>query len=296
LAPAAWIVDKGAVTVDIDLRIHDDRTVILRLVVAPAFLLCALSALVGCNACSRAQDPLAAGVAGNAAVAGTGGSALVDHNAPAAIVIVVLGSSTAAGTGPKRPENTWVERYRTYLKARFPKFTLTNLAVGGYTTYQMQPSDYTPPGNLPKPDKNHNITAALALKPNAIIINMPSNDTNANYPAADQLANFDRVTKLAGQNGALCWVTTSQPRNFTGDSDTVKQTKHTLLMTVRDATKQKYGDHTLDFWTQFADASGNIKSTYDAGDGTHMSDDAHALLLREVINAKIPEAVLAAKP
>jgi lysophospholipase L1-like esterase len=267
--------------------------VILRLVVGPAFLLCALSALVGCNACSRAQNPVAAGAAGNAALAESGGSAPVDHRG--AGVIVVLGSSTAAGTGPKRPENAWVERYRRYLKAQFPKLTLINLAVGGYTTYQMQPSDYTPPGNLPKPDENHNITAALALKPNAIIINMPSNDTNANYPAADQLANFDRVTKLAAQNGALCWVTTSQPRNFTGDSDTMKQTKHTLLMTVRDATKQKYGDHTLDFWTQFADAGGNIKSMHDAGDGTHMSDDAHALLLREIINAKIPEAMLAAK-
>ena len=236
---------------------------------------------------------MAAGAAGNAALAGSGGSAPGDHQAPG--VIVVLGSSTAAGTGPKRPENAWVERYRRYLKAQFPKLTLTNLAVGGYTTYQIQPSDYTPPGNLPKPDENHNITAALALKPNAIIINMPSNDTNANYPAADQLANFDRVTKLAAQNGALCWVTTSQPRNFTGDSDAVKQAKHTLLMTVRDATRQKYGDHTLDFWTQFADAGGNIKSMHDAGDGTHMSDDAHALLLREVINAKIPEAMLAAK-
>ena len=266
------------------------RTVIVRLA-APATLLCALSALVGCNARSAAQDPAAAAGAGGA----LGGSppAPIDHNARG--VIVVLGSSTAAGTGPKLPQNTWVERYRAYLKAQFPKFTLTNLAVGGYTTYQMQPSGYAPPGNLPKPDTNHDITAALALKPDAIIINMPSNDTNANYPAADQMANFERVTKLAGQNGAACWVTTSQPRNFTGDSDQVKQTKHALLMTVKDAIKQKYGDHTLDFWTQFADASGNIKDQYGAGDGTHMNDEAHALLVQEAINARIPEAVLAAR-
>ena len=220
-------------------------------------------------------------------------AATVDHDAPG--VIVVIGSSTAAGTGPKLPENTWVERYRAYLKVQFPKFTLTNLAVGGYTTYQMQPSDYAPAGNLPKPDKNHNITAALARAPNAIIINMPTNDSNASYPAADQMANFERVTALATQNHAACWVTTSQPRNFTGDSDAVKQTKHALLLTVRDAITQKYGDHTLDFWNPFADANGNIKDQYGAGDGTHMNDDAHAVLVQKVIDAKIPEAVLTAK-
>src|SRR6188768_3368610 len=116
-------------------------------------------------------------------------------------VIVVLGSSTSAGAGPSKPENAWVERYRAYLKTKFPNFQLTNLAVGGYTTYQIQPSDYAPGGNLPGPDSDHNITMALSLKPNAIIINMPSNDTNANYPAATQMANFERVTALARQSG-----------------------------------------------------------------------------------------------
>jgi lysophospholipase L1-like esterase len=234
------------------------------------------------------------GTSGSAGAAGAAGSAPIDHNAPG--VIVVLGSSTSAGTGPTNPQNAWVERYRAYLKTEFPKFQLTNLAVGGYTTYQMQPSDYTPGGNLPLPDKNHNITMALSLKPNAIVINMPSNDTNANYPASDQMANFDRVTKLAGQAGVLCWVTTTQPRNFTGDADAVQQTKRALLITVRDAIKQKYGDHTLDFWTQFAEADGKIKDMYGAGDGTHLNDAAHALLAQTVENAKIPEAVLSSKP
>jgi lysophospholipase L1-like esterase len=273
------------------------RTLILRLALVPAILLGALSALVAGSACGRSQAPgSAAGgspTTSEAAVPNAAGTAQPASSEPG--VIVVLGSSTAAGLGPEQPENAWVERYRAYLKARFPKFRLTNLAVGGYTTYQMQPSDYAPPGNLPKPDKRHNITAALALKPDAIIINMPSNDSNANYPAADQMANFDRVTKLAEQHGASCWVTTSQPRNFTGDSSALKQTKQRLLVTVRDAIKQEYGGRALDFWTRFADASGNIEAAYDAGDGTHLNDDAHARLARRIIDAKIPEAVLAQK-
>ena len=235
------------------------------------------------------------GVAGSAgASAGSAGAAPIDHDAPG--VIVVLGSSTAAGTGPKEPKNAWVERFRAYLKTNFPKFQLTNLAVGGYSTYNMQPSDYVPPAGRAKPDTGHNITQALSLKPNAILINMPTNDTEYGYSAAVQMANFDRVTALAAKNGVPCWVTTSQPRNFSGQAAQVIQAKHLVLIAVRDAIEKKYADHALDFWTGFADADGNIKEMWSAGDGTHMNDDAHAQLVKVVIGAKIPEAILSKRP
>jgi lysophospholipase L1-like esterase len=207
----------------------------------------------------------------------------------------VLGSSTSAGTGPKHPANGWVERYRSYLKTEFPNFRLTNLALGGYTTYHIQASDFVPPAGRPPPDQARNITFALSLKPDALIINMPTNDTNANYSAVDQLANFDRVTQLAKQSGIACWVTTTQPRNFVGDPPATQQTKRGLLVSMNDSLKQKYGDHALDFWTQLAEPNGKLKATWDAGDGTHMNDAAHALLAREVIDAKIPEAILTSK-
>ncbi len=203
-------------------------------------------------------------------------------------VIVVLGSSTAAGTGPSRPENAWVWLYTAYLKRQFPKFALTNLAVGGYTTYQMQPSDYTPPANRPAPDPEHNVTRALSLKPDALIISMPSNDQAGGYSLAEQLANYDRVTKLATERGALVWVTTSQPRDFASAAD------RAALAALKDALKQKYGDRALDFRTQLAAPDGKIKPAYSAGDGVHLNDAAHVLLAQQVIDAKIPEATLAA--
>jgi lysophospholipase L1-like esterase len=169
------------------------------------------------------------------------------------------------------------------------------LAVGGYTTYQIQPSDFVPPPGRPQPDKAHNITRALKLKPDALIINMPTNDTNANYSAADQLANFDRVTRLAKQGGVACWVTTTQPRNFVGDPPATRQTKWAALISTKGSLMDKYGDRTLDFWTQFAETGGKLKAMWDAGDGTHMNDAAHALLVQEVIDAKIPQAILASK-
>jgi GDSL-like Lipase/Acylhydrolase family len=245
------------------------------------------SSSVGGSSSSGATGGGAAGSAGSA------GAASIVHDAPG--VIVVLGSSTSAGTGPKDPANAWVERYRSYLKTQFPNFKLTNLAVGGYTTYQIQPSDFVPAAGRPQPDKAHNITFALTLKPDALIINMPTNDTNANYPALDQLANFDRVTQLAKQNGIACWVTTTQPRSFIGDPPGTQQTKWRLLISVNGSLQQKYGDHTLDFWTQFAEPRGKLRAMWDAGDGTHMNDAAHALLVGQVIAAKIPEAILTAK-
>jgi lysophospholipase L1-like esterase len=251
----------------------------------------AASAGAGGRSSAGAAGALASGSGGSA---GSARTLAIDHAAPG--VIVVLGSSTSAGTGPKDPANAWVERYRSYLKTEFPNFKLTNLAVGGYTTYQIQPSDFVPAAGRPQPDQAHNITVALTLKPDALIINLPTNDTNANYSAVEQLANFDRVTQLAKQNGIACWITTTQPRNFAGDPPATRQTKWGLLISLRDALKQKYGDHSPDFWTQFAEPGGKIKAMWDAGDGTHMNDAAHALLVQEVIAAKIPEAILTAKP
>ncbi len=225
-----------------------------------------------------------AGAGGSGGSGGSGGAVAIDHNAHG--LIVVLGSSTAAGTGPTDPRNAWVERYRAYLKQEFVNFELINLAVGGYTTYQVQATGYAPPQGRPAPVPDHNISKALSSTPDAIIINLPGNDTASGFTQEEQMGNFTRVTDLATASGVLCWVTTTQPRNF------ADMAQRTLQMSVRDAIKAKYADHTLDFWTAFAQADGKIKPMYDSGDGTHMNDAAHAILVEQVIAAKVPEAIL----
>lgn len=106
------------------------------------------------------------------------------------------------------------------------------------------------------------------------------------------MANYERVTSLARQNGVVCWVTTTQPRNFGADSADVATAKRAGLMAGRDAIQAKYTDHILDFWNGFAEADGKIKASFDSGDGTHMNDSAHALLAERVIAAKVPEALI----
>jgi lysophospholipase L1-like esterase len=226
----------------------------------------------------------AAGGAGMAGSAGSAGAPIIDHDAPG--TIVVLGSSTAAGTGPKDPKNAWVERYRAYLAKEFKNFELINLAVGGYTTWEEQPDDFVPPQGKPTPNKAHNITFGLSKNPDAILINLPGNDTQLGSTLKEQTDNFARMTDLADKAGVLVWVATTQPRNFG------QEAQRMLQMQVRDAINTKYGAHALDFWTPFAEADGKIKAMYDSGDGIHMNDDAHALLAQEVIDAKVPEAIL----
>lgn len=235
--------------------------------------------------CSKSETSVPASAGAASALAIAPGAAKSQE----AGVIVVLGSSTAAGTGPSKPQNAWVERYRSYLTQNFPKFELINLAVGGYTTYQMQPSEYQPPAQRPAPDAKHNITKALSFQPNAILINLPSNDQASGFSLAEQLTNYDRVTQLAAQHGVSFWATTPQPRNF------AELAQRNELIGARTAIQQKFGDHTLDFWSPFAEADGRLDAKYDSGDGTHMNDAAHALLVQQVILAKIPEAILSAR-
>ncbi|HKO51322.1 MAG TPA: SGNH/GDSL hydrolase family protein [Polyangiaceae bacterium] len=213
--------------------------------------------------------------------ADTGQARPVDHSVRG--LIVVLGSSTSAGTGPKQPKNAWVWRYKARLAERFPNVTLVNLAMGGQSTFELQATGYVPPPNRPAPAIGRNITAALALNPNAIIVNLPSNDQANDYPLAEQLANYDRIATSTTGAGVPLWISTTQPRNF-NDSGQLDE-----LMRARDAITKKFAPRTLDFWTPFAAPNGFIKPSYDSGDGTHLNDAAHAILASIVEAAHIPE-------
>ena len=92
--------------------------------------------------------------------------------------IVVLGSSTAFGTGASPSDSSWVNR----LQAAYRQNTgdgidtnIVNLAVPGTNTYKAMPTGYIPPPLRDQPDPNMNITKALTYNPHIIIVNFPSN-------------------------------------------------------------------------------------------------------------------------
>ena len=195
--------------------------------------------------------------------------------------IVVIGSSTAAGAGASPVDSAWVNRYRSSLYQYNLANKVFNLARGGYNTYHLMPSDAVPPANRPVPDTLRNITRALSLNPQAIIINLPSNDAAAGYTAEEQLNNFDTIIHTARNAGVPIWVCTTQPRNFSASQVAIQEL-------VRDSILAKYGQQAINFWNGVATSDGYIDPFFDSGDGIHLNNPGHALLFNRVRDKAIP--------
>ncbi|MBP7460475.1 MAG: SGNH/GDSL hydrolase family protein [Candidatus Delongbacteria bacterium] len=199
--------------------------------------------------------------------------------------IVVIGSSTSTGAGAGSPDKNWVNRYQTYLHDINPSYQVYNLAKKGNSTYKIQPDGSFPPNNRPMPDSGYNITSALKYNPHAIIINLPSNDATANIPISEQLKNYDNVLSIAHDHHIPVWITTPQPRNLP-DSQRV------LQKTMSDSTLARYHPYAIDLWSILADPEGRIKSKFDCGDGTHLNDIGHEIILFQVIRAGIIDRII----
>jgi lysophospholipase L1-like esterase len=190
--------------------------------------------------------------------------------ANAANAIVIIGASTAYGTGPSNISNSWAQRYTRYVKSVDPQATVTNLAVGGYVTAQLMPT-----GSSTSADANHNITKALSLNPTAIILNMGTNDMATGTALSVTLANYAAIVNAAKNASVPIWVTTTQPRNI----DSVGRWK---LMAARDTIYSRYGTRAINFWDPFANSDGTVVTFWGAGDGIHLNDTAHAILFQRV--------------
>lgn len=200
------------------------------------------------------------------------------------IHVVVIGSSTAAGTGPSTPDSAWVNRYRQYLQAINPQNQVTNLAIGGTTTYHIMPSWFSAPGK-PTTNPNNNVTQAINLGADAIIVNMPSNDAANGFGIAEQMSNFIAIANSADSAGIPVWVCTTQPKNSISTASKAVQTG------VRDSILNYFGNFAVDFWNGIADNNDEILPQYNSGDGTHLSDAGHAVLVQRIINEEIPNII-----
>jgi lysophospholipase L1-like esterase len=198
--------------------------------------------------------------------------------------IVVLGSSTAYGDGAS-PGKSWVALYTDYLKNINPNYIVDNLAVPGTTTYIMQADNYIPPQGRPLPMKGHNITTAIQLKADAIIINFPTNDAASDYTLQEQENNFKRVTNIAKNHNILVWVASTQPRNnFTAQQVTSQKNLYTWINTY-------YKQKSIDFNRGLASSKDSILFKYNAGDGIHLNDAGHKILYNRVVAEDIPDSL-----
>ncbi|MEO9503472.1 T9SS type A sorting domain-containing protein [Nonlabens ulvanivorans] len=194
--------------------------------------------------------------------------------------IIVLGSSTAAGSGPSNQYNAWVWKYRRYLEQIDTRYEVINLAQGGFVTYNILPTGTTIPAGVNKTiNVDKNITKAVNLNAHGIIINLPSNDAAGNYPVTDQLHNYSLISQTASQNQIPLWVATPQPRNFPANGSQVAI--QTQMVTE---TYNTFGTFAVDFWTGIGNTAGNqILPAYNSGDGVHATNEAHQIFYERLL-------------
>jgi lysophospholipase L1-like esterase len=196
--------------------------------------------------------------------------------------IVILGSSTAAGTGPSTQDSTWVNRYSNRLTNTDTRFEITNLARGGSNTFNIIPTGTViDPSINVEIDTARNITKAISFDPYAIIVNMPSNDAANFFDAEQQLENFNTIINEAEANGIEVWICTTQPRNFNDDA------RLNIQQEVRDSILSIYKDRAINFWDGIADSEGRIIPAFDSGDGVHLNDAGHRILVDRIRTAEI---------
>ncbi len=195
--------------------------------------------------------------------------------------LVVIGSSTAAGYGTSVKDSAWVNRYRTYLQDYHPFNEVHNLAKGGYSTYQLMPTSFDQGSNRPYPDPKRNISAALALNPDVIIVNLPSNDVSSGYSVKEQMDNFQVMIDSAEQQGVEIFICTTQPRNF------IKKKKRKTQYELFEKIQKEYGHRVIDFWSTIATKKHTIDRAYNSGDGTHLNDSGHKILFDRVVEREI---------
>lgn len=202
--------------------------------------------------------------------------------------IVVIGSSTAAGTGAEPPEGAWVNLYRSFLQSQLPGSEVINLGLGGQQTYHLLPTGHKPPPARPLPDPERNITQALAHNPDAVIVNVPSNDAAANYGPEEQLTNFDLIVQAALSAGVPAFICSTQPRLF-------EQAQVLIQTRLKEAILTRYGPLAINLWDRLATAEGFPKDEFDSGDGAHLNNLGHEQVFEAVKAHDLPGLLARAK-
>ncbi len=205
--------------------------------------------------------------------------------------IVMLGASGTFGFGASVFDSAFAYRFRQYIIDSVNGYSdIFNISHAGYTTYAMQPTGYPAPGPFPV-DTVCNITKALWYKPDACIFNFTTNDVNNLINIDTTKNNLLRATNMLVAKGIPFWVTTTQPRNFTGDPPATIASKKAQLLQMRDTIIKYYPLNYIESYVGFAQGNGDILVQYDCGDNTHFNDAGHRKLFQNVKAAGIPGKV-----
>src|SRR5690606_2418085 len=151
-----------------------------------------------------------------------------------------------------------------------------NLASAGFTTHSV----------LPNGDPNKNITAALALNPDFIIVNLPTDDAASNYQVSETISNLIEVRNLAAEQWLPVFFTTTQPRDL-------GSTGRTRLQQGAEQIRAEFDEYVIDIYDELNDGTNRLKGMYDAGDGANVNNAGHSYIF-SIAQAKLQNHLTAA--
>jgi lysophospholipase L1-like esterase len=212
---------------------------------------------------------------------------IVSVYADAQKTIVVIGCSTAFGTGATPIDSSWVNRLQFEFRKNMADgvdTNIVNLAVGGTNTYMAMPTGYVPPPGRALPDPNMNITKALSYSPHVIIVNFPSNDIAVGHTKLEIMDNLRLIYQTGVAGNARVFIATTQPRDF-GSNTTMMQYQRDLV----DSIQNTFGMYSIDFWNDLVSTvpPNNIRPEVSFGDGIHVNNLGHRLLFQRVLAANL---------
>ncbi|GAB3050643.1 hypothetical protein GCM10027185_62390 [Spirosoma pulveris] len=187
---------------------------------------------------------------------------------PVRQTIVIIGSSTAAGWGASDYQYAWAG----LLTQQLTNGRVVNLAKGGYTSYQLLPTNAPHPADRPEADTLRNLNAALKEKPTTLLISISSNDLIIGCSVEEIIANFNTIRSKALAAGvAHVLITTPLPRNYSAEVTA-------NLLRQRDQVLKTYGSSAVNIFDPLANEQQLTKAELLSGDGIHPNDKGHALL------------------
>lgn len=201
--------------------------------------------------------------------------------------IVVMGSSTAAGSNASTHANSWVGKMTAHFRQNMSDGMDTvvhNIAEYGYATYHEMPTSFIPPPSRPSPDPVHNVTMALSYSPDIVIINLPSNDIAFGYTKKEMMDNLRLMHITITATGARCFIGTTTPRN----DITVAQ--RLMQRELVDSINNNFGAFALNFWDDLVTNDGQNRlrdEVRDPGSDYHLNDAGHNYLYLRVRDKQI---------
>ena len=226
-------------------------------------------------------------VGGNGTGGDGGGST---GNTP--VHIVILGASSSCGKNLDQPQYggevgglafSWPNRYVAYLGQTRPGSVIDNLCQSGYNTYHAMPTGTQNPPGLPAVDPAKNITAALALMPDAIIVSFPAANESSNVN--EIMSNLVTIEATAAAQNVPIWVSTPQPNEMMTAGDLANK------LALRSDIVAEFAAATLDFWAPLVGPNNSWDQSKMLTDGVHPNKIGHGLLFDEVVAADIPGAI-----